>query len=49
MNKCNTSGVIRKAKKLRPDLKMKKQLKKNTNLPVKTKTLAIRRKSLKKR
>ena len=49
VNKRDTQGVVRKAKERRPDLKMKKQLKKSTNLPIKTKKLAIRRKSLKKR
>lgn len=49
VNKRDTKGVMRKAKERRPDLKMIKFLKKNTNLPVRTKRLAIRRKSLKKR
>jgi hypothetical protein len=39
---------MRKAKELRPDRKMTKELKKG-KLPVRTKKLAIRRKSLKKR
>lgn len=49
VNKRDTKGVMRKAKELRPDLKMAKQLRKITKLPIRTKRLAIRRKSLKKR